>query len=175
MRQLVLVAALLAAPANAAVVADNAAGFAIEHEVVIGASPDRVYAALGHPSAWWSSRHSWSGSASNLSLDLRPGGCFCERLPGGGGGVEHARVVMAWPGKLLRLSGALGPLQAEALTGTMTWELKPAAPGTSVKLTYVVAGFMRTGRTALPAAVDGVLREQLAGLKRFVEAGAKAR
>mgnify|MGYP001106682812 CR=1 FL=1 len=172
MRQLALVAALLAAPADAVVTADTAAGFAIEHEVVIGAPPERVYAALGQPSAWWSSRHSWSGNAANLGLDLRPGGCFCERLPDGGG-VEHARVVMAWPGKLLRLTGALGPLQAEALTGTLTWELKPAAAGTSVKLTYVVAGFMRNGRTAMPAAVDSVLDEQLAGLKMFVETSAK--
>jgi uncharacterized protein YndB with AHSA1/START domain len=168
MKRIVLIAAGLAAPASAAVVADNAAGFAIEHQAVVAAPPDRVYAALGTPAAWWSSQHSWSGSASNLSLDLRPGGCFCERLPGGGG-VEHARVVMAWPGKLLRLSGALGPLQSDALTGTLSWELKPAAGGTSVKLTYVVAGFMRAGRTSLPAAVDGVLGEQLGGLKTFVE------
>jgi uncharacterized protein YndB with AHSA1/START domain len=168
MKRIVLIAAGLAAPASAAVVADNAAGFAIEHQAVVAAPPDRVYAALGTPAAWWSSQHSWSGSASNLSLDLRPGGCFCERLPGGGG-VEHARVVMAWPGKLLRLSGALGPLQADALTGTLSWELKPAAGGTSVKLTYVVAGFMRAGRASLPAAVDGVLGEQLGGLKTFVE------
>jgi uncharacterized protein YndB with AHSA1/START domain len=168
MKRIVLIAAGLAAPASAAVVADNAAGFAIEHQAVVAAPPDRVYAALGTPAAWWSSQHSWSGSASNLSLDLRPGGCFCERLPGGGG-VEHARVVMAWPGKLLRLSGALGPLQADALTGALSWELKPAAGGTSVKLTYVVAGFMRAGRTSLPAAVDGVLGEQLGGLKTFVE------
>ncbi|HEU4968777.1 SRPBCC domain-containing protein [Sphingomonas sp.] len=172
MRQVVLIAASLSLPASAAVVADNAAGFAIEHEAVIAASPERVYAALGQPSAWWNSQHSWSGSASNLSLDLRPGGCFCERLPGGGG-VEHARVVMAWPGKLLRLSGALGPLQSEALTGTMSWELKPVAGGTSVKLSYVVAGLARTARAALPGAVDGVLGEQLAGLKTFVEGRAK--
>jgi hypothetical protein len=38
-----------------------------------------------------------------------------------------------------------------------------------VKLTYVVAGFARTGRAALPGAVDGVLGEQLAGLKTFAE------
>jgi uncharacterized protein YndB with AHSA1/START domain len=168
MKRVVLFAAILSAPASAAVVADNPAGFAIEHETIIAATPARVYAALGRPAAWWSNSHSWSGNASNLSLDLRPGGCFCEQLPGGGG-VEHARVVMAWPGKLLRLSGALGPLQSEALAATLTWELKPAAGGTAVKLTYVVAGFARTTRAALPGAVDGVLGEQLAGLKTFAE------
>jgi uncharacterized protein YndB with AHSA1/START domain len=172
MKGIVLIAAGLAAPASSAVVADNAAGFAIEHEAVIAAPPDQVYAALGQPSRWWSSQHSWSGSASNLTLDLQPGGCFCERLPGGGG-VEHARVVMAWPGKLLRLSGALGPLQAEALTGTMTWELKSVAGGTSVKLTYAVAGLARAARAALPGAVDGVLGEQLTNLKSSVEAEGK--
>lgn len=173
MKRVILLAAILSAPTSAAVVADNPAGFAIEHDTVIAATPAHVYDALGRPSGWWSSKHSWSGNASNLSLDLRPGGCFCELLPGGG--VEHARVVMAWPDKLLRLSGALGPLQSEALAATLTWELKPATGGTAVKLTYVVAGFARAARAALPGAVDGVLGEQLAGLKTFVEAGAKGR
>jgi uncharacterized protein YndB with AHSA1/START domain len=168
MKSSVLIAAALAAPASAKVVADNAAGFAIEHETVIAASPQRVYAAIGQPSRWWSSAHSWSGKAANLTLDLRAGGCFCERLPGGGG-VEHARVVMARPGKLIRMTGALGPLQSEALAATLTWELKPVAGGTDVKLTYVVAGFARTARTALPGAVDGVLGEQLTRLKAFAE------
>lgn len=168
MRRVILITAALAAPASAKVVADNAAGFAIEHETVIAASPQRVYAVIGQPSRWWSSAHSWSGKAANLTLDLRAGGCFCERLPGGGG-VEHARVVMAWPGKLVRMTGALGPLQSEALAATLTWELKPVAGGTEVKLTYVVAGFARTARTALPGAVDGVLGEQLTRLKAFAE------
>ena len=48
--------------------------------------------------------------AKNLSIDARPGGCFCEKLPNGGG-VEHARVVYVAPREVLRLSGALGPLQ----------------------------------------------------------------
>lgn len=169
MKRAILIAVALAAPASAKVVADNAAGFAIEHETVIAAPPQRVYAAIGQPARWWSSAHSWSGKAVNLTLDLRAGGCFCERLPGGGG-VEHARVVMAWPGKLVRLTGALGPLQSEALAATLTWELKPAAGGTQVKLTYVVAGFARTARAALPGAVDGVLGEQLTRLKAFAEA-----
>ena len=168
MKSSVLIAAALAAPASAKVVADNAAGFAIEHETVIAASPQRVYAAIGQPARWWNGAHSWSGKAANLTLDLRAGGCFCEKLPGGGG-VEHARVVMAWPGKLIRMTGALGPLQSEALAATLTWELKPVAGGTDVKLTYVVAGFARTARTALPGAVDGVLGEQLTRLKAFAE------
>jgi uncharacterized protein YndB with AHSA1/START domain len=168
MKSAILIAVALAAPASAKVVADNAAGFAIEHETVIAAPPQRVYAAIGQPARWWSSAHSWSGKAANLTLDMRAGGCFCERLPGGGS-VEHARVVMAWPGKLVRLTGALGPLQSEALAATLTWELKPAAGGTQVKLTYVVAGFARTARAALPGAVDGVLGEQLTRLKAFAE------
>jgi uncharacterized protein YndB with AHSA1/START domain len=170
MKNAILIALTLAVPASAKVVADNPSGFAIEHETVIAASPQRVYAAIGQPARWWSSAHSWSGKAANLTLDLRPGGCFCERLPGGGG-VEHARVVMAWPGKLVRMTGALGPLQSEALAATLTWELKPAAGGTQVKLTYVVAGFARAARAALPGAVDGVLGEQLGRLKAFAEAG----
>jgi hypothetical protein len=61
--------------------------------------------------------------ARNLSLDRKPGGCFCERLPDGGG-VQHMRVVYTSPDKLLRLSGAIGPLQEAALVGSMSWKLQ---------------------------------------------------
>ena len=47
--------------------------------------------------------------AANLSLDAAPGGCFCERLPNGGG-VEHMRVTYVEPGKRIVLTGSLGPL-----------------------------------------------------------------
>nr|WP_299647780.1 SRPBCC family protein [Sphingomonas bacterium] len=115
------------------------------------------------PARWWSSAHSWSGSGANMTLDPRPGGCFRERLPGGGG-VEHLRVVSAAPGTSLRTTGALGPLQGEALTGVMTLTLKAGGAGTSVTLRYAVAA-RRTGGTALAPAVDAALAEQVARLK----------
>jgi len=107
----------------------SANGFLVTLDVTVAAPRDRVYRALvGDVGAWWSSDHTFSGDSRNLSIDARPGGCFCERLPGGGGG-EHQRVVFVRPGEMLRLSGALGPLQSSAVTGTMTWTLMPSNDG----------------------------------------------
>ncbi len=119
---------------------------------------------------WWDPAHTFSHEAHNLTMDAKPGGCFCERLPDGGG-VQHMTVVYASPGKLLRLSGAMGPLQEAGLAGTLTWTLSPSADGTTVEMTYSVGGFRAGGLRDLAPAVDGVLRGQLARLKAFVETG----
>ena len=78
------------------------------------------------------------------------------------------RVVHAAPGKLLRMIGGLGPLQADALAGAPTTELMPAGQGTTITFTYVVAGRRASGLAALAAPVDGVLAEQYARLKATV-------
>jgi hypothetical protein len=80
-------------------------------------------------------------------------------------------VVYASPGKLLRLTGAIGPLQEAGLAATMTWNLSQAGGGTTVELIYTVGGFRIGGLRDMPTVVDGVLRGQLARLKAFVETG----
>lgn len=138
--------ALIAAqPAAAEVVKVEPGGFEIASTVTIAAPARQVWAILRTPARWWDARHSYSGDAKNLSLDPRAGGCFCEALPGGGG-VEHARVVNLQPARLLRLQGAFGPLQAEAVTGTLTFSLKPmGATTTRVTMRYVVGGYIPGG------------------------------
>ena len=168
-----IVGVLLAAavPVRGEVVESTAAGFAVRNVTTIDASPMKVYAALTDKvAAWWDPIHTFSHDSRNLNLEARPGGCFCERFPDGGG-VEHMRVLYASPGKLLRLSGAIGPLQEAAIAGTMTWSLSPAGSGTSVELTYAVGGFRVGGFRDLPTVVDGVVRGQLGRLKAFVETG----
>ena len=146
-------------------------GFLVKSDATIVGTPVDVYAALtGKIGSWWNPAHTFSGDAANLSLEARPGGCFCERLPDGGG-VRHLEVVYAAPGKQLRLVGALGPLQEHGLSGSMTWTMVGASTGTRVELTYSVGGFRSGGLTSLAAPVDKVLQEQLARLKRFVETG----
>jgi hypothetical protein len=50
-------------------------------------------------------------------------------------------IVYAAPGKLLRMTGALGPFQPLAAIGSMSIQLSPAAPGgTDLQVTYTVAG-----------------------------------
>ena len=163
--------AMLAAPLRADVTETSATGFSVRNIAAINASPASVYAALTDKiSGWWDPAHTFSHDAGNLTLDPRPGGCFCERLPDGGG-VQHMTVLYASPGKLLRLSGAIGPLQEAAVTGTMTWSLSQATGGTTVEMVYTVGGFRVGGFRDLPTVVDGVLRGQLARLKAFVETG----
>ena len=163
--------AILGAPLRGEVIESTAAGFLVRNTAAINAPPAKVYAALTDGiGGWWDPAHTFSHNARNLSVDAKPGGCFCERLPDAGG-VQHMSVVYASPGKLLRLTGAIGPLQEAALAGTMTWNLSPAGGGTTVELTYTVGGFRAGGFRDISTVVDGVLRGQLARLKAFVETG----
>ena len=41
-------------------------------------------------------------------------------------------MIYAEPGVMLRMTGALGPLQGEALLGTLTIELRPVEGGTEL-------------------------------------------
>lgn len=154
-------------------VADH--GFAVSHEVTIAAPPDTVYEILvDRIGSWWNPAHTFSGDAGNMWIEPRPGGCFCEKLPDGGG-VEHLRVVNVSPGRLLRMSGGLGPMQGAGLTGSLTWSLSEAGDGTRVELRYSAGGFLQGGFEKLAPAVDGVLGEQLDRLKLFVETGQPTR
>ncbi|WP_176592022.1 SRPBCC domain-containing protein [Sphingobium sp. EM0848] len=161
--------AAMAVPAHSSVTASSDVGFSVENRVDIAADAATVYRLLAQPGRWWSSEHSYSGNAANLSLKPVAGGCFCETLPNGGS-VEHARVIYAAPDKRLRLSGALGPLQAEAVTGTLDFTIEPAAKGVRVVMRYAAGGYLRGDGAKMAAMVDKVLAEQLAGLARAAEA-----
>jgi uncharacterized protein YndB with AHSA1/START domain len=147
--------------------------FLLEGHALVEASPARVYANLVDVASWWDPAHTWSGAAPNLKLDARAGGCFCERLPAGGS-VEHARVVMTQPGVLLRLVGALGPLQESAVTGVLTFKLAPEADGTRITLSYAVSGALSLPAAQLAPLVDQVLMGQLERLGKFAnQAGSR--
>jgi uncharacterized protein YndB with AHSA1/START domain len=157
-----------ASQAAAAEVSTN--GFVVRHERTVAAPAPKVYESLvDHVGSWWHPQHTYSGDARNLSIEARPGGCFCERLPDGG--VEHLRVVHVRRHQLLRLSGGLGPLQGFGLAGAMTWRLSQADGGTKLELVYNVGGAMSGGFEAVAPAVERVLGEQVDRLKRFVETG----
>ena len=162
---------LVAGPAAAAVVDAQPGGFEVERTAAIAASPEKVYAALIQPGHWWTSEHTFSGDAHNLTVDPRAGGCWCETLKNGGS-AQHMRVVYADPGKALRVLGGLGPLQALGVEGALTWTIKPAlGGGVTLTQTYVVGGYAPGGLANLAAPVDGVLGLQLARLKAYVETG----
>ena len=152
------------------VVSNEPNGFEVRHTVQIAATPDKVYAALTQPARWWNSQHSWSGSASNLTLDAQAGGCFCEKLPEGGS-VQHLAVVMVKPGKELRMRGALGPFQSSGADGAMAIVLKENAQRTEVTLTYTLGGYVQGGFVQWAPKVDGMLAEQIGRLKKLLETG----
>jgi uncharacterized protein YndB with AHSA1/START domain len=156
--------------ARAAVVQVAPNGFTVRHETTVDAPPAKVYDALVKVAAWWSPDHTYSGDPGSLSLDARAGGCFCERLKSGGS-VEHLHVVYAAPPEALRMAGALGPLQASGVAGSMTWKLSAAGAGAKMELAYVVGGFIEGGFDTIAPAVDRVLGEQFQRLKTFVETG----
>lgn len=172
-RAILLGAAIAGAtlPAQGKVVTADDRGFAISHSAEVKETPDAVWAKLVHPEAWWNKDHSWSGNAANFSMSAIAGGCFCETLPNAGF-AEHARIIHAAPSHILRMSGALGPLQGEALTGTLTVTIKAASNGASiVSFDYVVGGYSRFALKDIAPAVDGVIAEQHRRLLKLVTTG----
>lgn len=154
---------------RAEVIESSPDGFALSRTVHIAAPPDRVYAALIQPARWWNSQHTFSGSAANLTLDARAGGCFCETW--NGGSVQHLVVVDAEPGKILRLRGALGPFQGQGVSGALGFTLKAGNGGTDLTLDNIMGGFMKGGLAKWPSLADSMLADQMIRLKRYIETG----
>ena len=168
-------------PAYADVTVQTDQGFVSRNVLEVAGTPAAVWKRLLVPSSWWSSDHTFSGDAANLALDPVPGGCFCEKLPADDadapkvakpgtprpaarGGVEHMRVVYVDREKALRMVGALGPLQSEAVNATLTVTLKAVDGGTRVIFEYVVGGYMRYPADKIAASVDTVMGNQLISL-----------
>jgi hypothetical protein len=173
-RQAIGIAALACAWApgrmGAEVVDSSAGGFTVKETITIQATPQEVYKKIFQVGDWWSSVHTFSHDAHNLSMDEKVAGCFCEKMPGGGG-VKHMEVISLAPGKAIVLHGALGPLQSLAATGTMQVQLSAADTGTKLEVTYAMAGYLAAGLNTWAAPVDGVLKEQFTRLKSYVEHG----
>lgn len=166
---------LLPGLAAGEVVARAPGGFVVAEVLTLEAPPARAFEALTEEvGAWWDVAHSYSGDGANLTLDASAGGCFCERLPGGGG-VEHMRVVFAAPGKTLRLEGGLGPLRQMGAYGVMEFQLEPADDGARLTFRYTVSGYAPDGLDAVAEPVDRVLRGQLSRLADYLAARAEAR
>lgn len=172
-RTLLALAIVFAWPmANAELTAVSGAGFVSTHALDIAARPERVFQALtDEVHLWWDAEHSYSGNAKNFYLEARAQGCFCERLEGGGS-VAHMQVVFADPGKTLRMSGGLGPLQGMGVAGSMNFLLSPKDTGTRLEYRYEVGGFTAGGLAEIAGPVDQVQLGQLDRLKAYVE-GAK--
>ena len=165
---LLLAPGLTQALALAEVVDSSSTGFTVRTTLTIQAPPDDVYRKfIRNIGDWWNPEHTFSGNSHNLSIEERAAGCFCEKLPNGGG-VRHLEVVNVAPGKSVTLSGGLGPLQSMAATGSMTVQFSPSEGGTKLVVNYAVSGYLPAGMNTLAAPVDAVLAEQFTRLKNYV-------
>ena len=144
-------ALLTATPTAAEVAASSESGFVSHNEALVDASPAQA----------WNGEHTYSGDAANLTLSARAGQCFCETVPATGGEIEHMRVIYVAPGSTLRMTGGLGPLQSEPVTGVLTMTLEPDGEMTRISWDYVVGGYMRTPIAEIAPLVDQVVGEQL--------------
>jgi hypothetical protein len=166
---LALLLAVIAAPATANVVAATDNGLEVREVVNLVVPPADAFAAFRDVPNWWDPAHTYSGDSANLSLNLVPGGCFCERFPKGGG-IEHLRVAYVEPGSRVILTGSLGPLLYEATTGVMDVQVKRIAGGSQLILDYRVSGFANGGAAKLAPAVDEVLAGQIRRLRAYASA-----
>nr|HEX4313331.1 hypothetical protein [Kofleriaceae bacterium] len=155
------------APAGADVVHADKAGFETKATVTIPKTDDAVWAWMSRPDEWWDSKHTISGDALNLKLDMKVGGCFCERIPSDNGEVQHGIITQLEEWKTLRLRAELGPLADLAVTGVLTFTLGEAKDhkSTVVTLTYRVGGYVDGGLDQLAKPVDAVLTAQLQRLR----------
>lgn len=157
-----------ATPAAAEVASKTDDGFSLTYEQRVEASPDAILAALGRPAGWWSDAHTYSGSASNIAIDMQPGGCWCEALPGGG--VKHGEVLLVWPEqRQIRFAAPFGPLQSMGADAILTTSWAEVDEGNArlLKWTFFVRGY-QTG--AVAEAVDGVMAEQFGRLVAHLNA-----
>ena len=168
MKRFWLLATLLAvSTAQAEVVKLESGAWRVEHEIVVTGSPEVVYDAFtGDVSGWWD--HTMSENPKSLVIEAKPGGQFLEIFDDSGDGAEHARVIYAKRGELLRMRGPLG-LSGFAID--MVYSISFAADGeqTRVKLDLKGAGeFDQTWAEA----VDGVWHHFLVErFQAYVEAG----
>lgn len=166
MRVALAIAAILwSAPAAAEVVSSSPNGFHVRYKASLDVPPGTAFSAFTKVTSWWNPDHTYSGKASALSMQIAPGGCFCEKLPNGG--IEHMRVTYVDPGKRLLLTGSLGPTLFEATTGAMDIKFDPQAGGSRVTMDYKLAGFAAGGADKLAPLVDKVLAEQWSRYEAF--------
>ena len=147
------------------------AGFVSTFREEVNATPEATWMAIQQLPRWWSSEHTYSGQASNMTLELKAGGCWCERW-GGGNSVQHGQVMLVQLGNVLRINTSLGPLQELAVNGVLTIATSATDGKTFLRLTYRVSGHAAAGLDKMAAAVDQVLGAQYQRLKTLAETGA---
>lgn len=164
-----IAASLMPGMALAATSDVSPASLLVVLEQEVHAKPDEVFADIGKVDKWWNKDHTYSHDAGNLSMQMAPGGCFCERWDSGA--VMHGTVISMRRDSQVALQASLGPLQPLAVTGILTFTMAPRGDGTVLKLTYRVNGGPNSGLDNWAGPVDAMLSEQLHRLISYAEKG----
>ena len=164
---LLLAVSVLPTMVSAEVVSQAGHGFHIKSNIHVPVPAQRAYESFLKVSDWWIEDHTWFGSAENLSLNPVAGGCFCEI--NGEQQVQHMTVSYVNPGKALRMTGGLGPLQQMGVSGTLSYQFVGISENESLVVQeYRVSGFYPEGLDSLAAIVDGVQTAQLNSLGAYL-------
>lgn len=165
-----VLAALMPNLASAEVVERGPDHFVLRHTIPLTGSGERAWRAVADVGRWWDGAHTYSGDAANMSIQLEPGGCFCEANVNGGV-FEHGRVIEADPGTGVRLNAPLGPLKGRATQSDLSIGWGGADRDPELVMSYVVRG---PGLGAFADGVDGVMTIQFDRLVRFIQHGEPA-
>jgi hypothetical protein len=150
-------------PAHADVKSAAADGMVLQVKGEVALSRDEAWSRLLNPATWWSSAHTYSQNAKNLSIDAVAGGCWCELWDKGE--VEHGRVIYLVRNQAVRFNAPLGPLQGLGVNAVLTFTLVDgsAAGRTAITADMIVVGSSLSGLDKLAPIVDQVLTEQVKG------------
>ena len=150
----------LATPAAAEIASRSEDAFTLTFSTRTQYGPGRITGSLEGLQHWWDPAHTYTGDAANLSLDLTPGGCWCERLADGAD-FDHGRTVSVTPGEIL-FHAPFGPLRAMATRADLTVAWSLVGREMEPSWTFVVEG---PGVGAMAEAVDGVME---GGFRRWI-------
>lgn len=161
---LVLLAA--AAPAAAEVVSRGENGFTLKFAIRAEIDPGDIPHAFQALPEWWESSHTYSGDSKNLSLDLTPGGCWCEKLPDGTE-FDHGRTLVVAADRIV-FDAPFGPLRGKATKAELTATWPGVNMGWEPTWIFVVEG---PGVGVLADGVDAVMDAAYHRWMRFLEYG----
>lgn len=162
----VLLAALLPLAAMAEVRDASPGGFTLENSEWVPVAPQHAWTHFMDVGQWWPADHTWWGDASKLSIRAEAGGCLCE--VDGGRQAWHMTVAFVDPGRLMRMTGGLGPLQGLGLHGALEWRFVAEGEGTWITMWYRAGGYSPDDLSGFAPIVDRVQGQQLGALAEFI-------
>jgi len=152
-------------PVNAEVLSTAPNGFVIHLETTVKVDATTAYQQFLNVADWWDAAHTYYGKSENLSIDAVAGGCFCETF--GENQVLHMTVSYVEPGREVRMTGGLGPLQMLGVHGGMSWKFEELENGvTKITHRYQVSGYVDGGLDKFAKFVNKVQAGQLEQLRQ---------